>query len=68
MQRLIPNNFTASYTHAYPSLKSSFPVPILLQLLKVQGRYVDVSVLLENGFTLNLLHFYTEFSTDGIKT
>jgi hypothetical protein len=29
---------------------------------------VDVSVLLENGFTLNLLHFYTEFSTDGIKT
>jgi hypothetical protein len=89
MQRLMPNNFRTSYTRAYPSLKSSFPVPILLsvcnaiqglctedstvmgtrmQLLKVQGRYVDVSVLLQNGFTPNLHHCYTEFSTDGIKT
>jgi hypothetical protein len=89
MQRLMPNNFRTSHTGAYPSLKWSFPVSILLsvcnatqglctedstvtgtrmQLLKVHGRYVDVSVLLQNGFTPNLRHCYTEFSTDGIKT
>jgi hypothetical protein len=35
-----------------------------MQLLKIQGRYVDVSVLLQNGFTLNL--WITTDSFDGL--
>jgi hypothetical protein len=85
MQRLIPNNYRTSYKHACPSLKSPFPVLILLsvcnatqglrtedstakgnqmQLLKVQGRYVDVSVSLQNGFMPNL--WITTQSFDGL--
>jgi hypothetical protein len=32
MQRLKPNNYRTSYKHTYPSLKSPFPVLVLVSL------------------------------------